>query len=147
MKTIWIASDHAGFELKEELTRALANKSFSVKDLGCTNKESVDYPDYANRVAEALKNISTNEGFGLLICGSGQGMSMRANKYPWIRAALCWRADVVGLAREHNDANLLVLGSRWTAASEALEFIRIFSETEFAQGRHSTRVAKVGLPL
>jgi ribose 5-phosphate isomerase B len=146
MKTIWIASDHAGFELKENLIQALnatPQKAFKIENLGCYSKESVDYPDFANKIAFALEKSSWDQGFGVLICGSGQGMAMRANKFPWIRAALVWNPESVQLAREHNNANIMVLGSRWTQTTEALNFVKLFSETLFAEGRHSTRVAKV----
>ncbi|MBL7671695.1 MAG: RpiB/LacA/LacB family sugar-phosphate isomerase [Bdellovibrionaceae bacterium] len=145
MKTIWIASDHAGFELKEDLIQALntSQKHFKIENLGCFSTEPVDYPDFANKVALSLEKKAWDEGFGILICGSGQGMAMRANKFPWIRAALVWNRDAVQLAREHNNANVLVMGSRWTNTPEALAFVLLFSETTFAEGRHSTRVAKV----
>lgn len=144
-KKIWIASDHAGFELKQKLLEALSE--YDLVDLGCHSKDSVDYPDYANLVSQSLQNKSWDEGFGLLICGSGQGMAMRANKFPWIRAALVWNHDTSALSREHNNANVLCLGSRWTTEAEALDLVQVFAQTKFAEGRHSPRVAKVGTAL
>lgn len=147
MKTkVFIASDHAGFELKKNLLLELSTNKFYVTqdfefiDLGCNSIESVDYPDFADRLCEKIKS-STD--FGVLICGSGQGMVMRANKFSNIRAALVYSDDIAKLAREHNDANVLCLGSRFCNLSEASTWIRTFLTTAFLGGRHQQRVEKI----
>ena len=148
MKSIFIASDHAGFEIKNSLVETLKTtfkQNFTVEDLGPNSLDSVDYPDYADLVAKKLK---TNPlAFGILICGSGQGMAIRANKYLHIRAALVYSDDVVKLAREHNDANVLCIGSRFCTSADAERWIELFLKTPFAGGRHQTRVAKIGSDL
>ena len=145
---ILIASDHAGLELKNKLVEALKNK-FEVHDFGPQNADSVDYPDFANLVCKNLK-ASTNQSqlseFGILICGSGQGMALRANKFQHIRAALVYSDEITKLSREHNDANIICIGSRFCDFETALRWVNLFKETTFAQGRHQTRVAKVSFP-
>lgn len=145
MKQIFIASDHAGFEYKklllENLETSLKDK-FEIKDLGPSNLDSVDYPDFADLVSKKLKN--NPESFGVLICGSGQGMAIRANKYLYVRAALACSDDMVKLAREHNNANIICIGSRGCTIVEAQRWTHLFLNTPFAGGRHQTRVAKVG---
>lgn len=141
MKTIFIGSDHAGFELKSKIIESLKT-SFRVIDKGCFTKDSVDYPDFADQVCQ---NISSSE-FGILVCGSGQGMAMRANKYTHIRAALVYNIEIAKLAREHNDANVICLGSRFIDFENAYKCILEFLNTDFAQGRHQQRVAKVSRP-
>lgn len=136
-----IASDHAGFSRKEEIKKAFPDVTW--EDLGTSSEDSVDYPDYADRVA---KRITADGGFGVLICGSGQGMAMRANRYPKIRAALCWNAEVAKLSREHNDANILCMGSRVIDLETAKQVTSAFIQTEFAGGRHQQRVSKLGVP-
>ncbi|MFN3455696.1 MAG: RpiB/LacA/LacB family sugar-phosphate isomerase [Pseudobdellovibrio sp.] len=148
MKKIFIASDHAGFELKQVLVSELKKLNLEVHDLGPSDTSSVDYPDYANKVAESLKEHSNAiNHFGVLVCGSGQGMCIRANKYPYIRAALVYNDEITKLSREHNNANIICLGSRFCAAEQALKWIHIFLNTEFSEGRHSLRVAKIGQPV
>lgn len=148
---IFIASDHAGLDLKRNLIQHL-QVSHQVYDLGPQTTDSVDYPDYADKVCRLLKAeiswqsanpISQIESFGILICGSGQGMALRANKYPEIRAALVYSSEIAQLAREHNDANIICIGSRFCTTEQALDWVKIFKNTPFAQGRHQTRVAKV----
>ncbi len=149
MKKVLIASDHAGFEIKKALIESM--KSVPWIDLGATSKESVDYPDYADQLCQRLTTeIKASEAtgneletMGVLICGSGQGMAIRANRYPQIRAALAFNAEVTGLSREHNNANVLVLPGRYITPEQAQEFFKIFVETQFAGGRHSARVAKL----
>lgn len=142
---VYIGSDHAGYDLKKELIDSLTETPWT--DLGTHSKDSVDYPDLADVVCRALiKDKLVNpdsKSFGVLICGSGQGMAMRANKFPEIRAALVYEPDMAVLAREHNDANILVLGGRVTSLKKAQEIFKAFSETKFAGGRHSARVAKL----
>lgn len=149
-----IGSDHAGFELKEQLKKHFPE--FSWIDVGSSSSESVDYPDYADKVCTLLKesnlglksealdsHLSSTKA--ILICGSGQGMSIRANKYSHIRAALCWTEEVAKLSRAHNDANVLCLGSRFLNLTQAAGILRIFLSTEFEGGRHQKRKEKLSL--
>jgi ribose 5-phosphate isomerase B len=143
---VFIGSDHAGFELKQQLVKFLSQKSpllpsMEITDRGTFDLSSVDYPDFANLVCLDLKDQAS--AFGILICGSGQGMCMRANKYNFIRAALVYNSEIAKLSREHNDANLICLGSRFCTEIQAQEWIKIFLTTSFAGGRHATRVAKL----
>jgi ribose 5-phosphate isomerase B len=137
---IFIASDHAGFELKNQVVALLQNKNLNVLDLGTKSLDSVDFPDYANLVCEKIK-ISTS--YGILICGSGQGMAIRANKYSHIRAALVYNDEIAKLSREHNDANVICLGSRFCTIENAEKWINIFINTPFSEGRHRQRVDKI----
>lgn len=139
---IYIASDHAGFELKQKLISQFANLPW--QDLGPSSTSSVDYPDYADKVCHKVMNDNTSMGF--LICGSGQGMAMRANKYSNIRAALCWNTESATLSREHNAANVLCVGARLVAENDIFEIVRAFFATEFQGGRHQTRVDKLSKP-
>lgn len=136
-----MAADHAGFEYKEQMIQKL-KVDYELVDLGPFTNSSVDYPDFANLVAEKLKIFP--ESMGLLVCGSGQGMALRANKFPHIRAALVYSDETAKLAREHNDANVICLGSRFCTLDEALKWTNLFLKTPFAGGRHQTRVAKIG---
>ncbi len=137
--TVWIASDHAGVDLKSAIVKSFPDIEW--KDFGPFNHDSVDYPDYANLVAEQVNAKPT--GRGILICGSGQGMAMRANKYPQVRAALVWNEDVTKLSRSHNDANILCLAARFTNFEDARHYVRLFFDTPFEGGRHCGRVAKI----
>lgn len=133
--------DHAGYELKEFLKIKLAETGYSVRDFGTYSTASMDYPDVAHPVASAV-----NEGqysTAVLICGTGIGMSITANKYESIRAALCWNNELAKLSREHNDANILCLPARFIEAEKALQAVLIFLKTEFAGGRHQVRVDKI----
>lgn len=134
---IVIASDHAAFEQKEFLKKTLETKGFRVKDLGCYSSESVNYPDYAHQLA---KYVLENKCRGVLICGSGIGMSIAANRHKGIRAALCHSVEYAKLSREHNDANVLVLGARFATNDLIQEITDAWLKTEFAGGRHQTRV-------
>jgi ribose 5-phosphate isomerase B len=145
---ILIASDHAGFELKNKLVEALKN-NFEVQDFGPQSLDSVDYPDFANLVCKNLKTENDQpqlKEFGILVCGSGQGMALRANKFQQIRAALVYSDEITKLSREHNNANIICIGSRFCDFETALRWVNIFKESTFAQGRHQTRVAKVSSP-
>ena len=150
MTTIYIASAHAGFELKMSLVKYLQSHKYQVHDLGTTGLDSVDYPDYADRVCKKLISdpqltsgtSKETRSLGILVCGSGQGMAMRANKYPSIRAALVYSEDVARLSREHNDANVICLGARFCTLENAEKWINIFINTEFSEGRHRQRVDK-----
>lgn len=146
---VWIASDHAGLELKNFLMTQLSGWHW--QDLGVYDTTSVDYPDYGDVLAKTVQPIFTKEEhtghFGVLVCGSGQGMAMRANRYPFIRAALCWDEESTRLSRQHNDANVLCLGGRLLEHALALKILKAFVETPFEKGRHVGRVNKLGRPL
>ncbi|MCL2289379.1 MAG: RpiB/LacA/LacB family sugar-phosphate isomerase [Bacteroidetes bacterium] len=137
-----IASDHAGFDLKQFIISNLTD--FNWEDGGCYSSESVDYPDFAHPLAAYISEYPTEKG--MLICGSGNGMQMTANKHPNVRAALCWNRTIACLARSHNDANILVLPARFISQIEAIEIITAFFETPFEGGRHAKRVEKINLP-
>ena len=137
-----IASDHAGFELKEIIVSHLKALKIEVIDNGPKNDESVDYPDYAKKVVDDLKGSNANKG--ILICGSGQGMAMSANKHTGIRAALCHNLEITKLARAHNDANILTLGARVLDHETALQCVDTFFNTEFEGDRHQKRIDKIG---
>ena len=143
MSQIWIASDHAGFEYKKKLIEFLP--SWNWKDLGPFDTSSVDYPDFATLVARHINENPNDKA--ILICGSGQGMAIRANKYPNVRAALCYNEEVTCLSREHNNANILCMGSRAVSFEQAQKIVKIFFETPFAEGRHRIRVDKLSRPL
>lgn len=134
---IVIASDHAAFELKEFLKQSLKTQGYKVTDLGCNSTESVNYPDYAHKVANY---VLEHNCYGILICGSGIGMSIAANRHKGIRAALCHSIEYAKLSREHNDANVLVLGARFLSNELAQEITETWLKTEFAGARHKTRV-------
>jgi ribose 5-phosphate isomerase B len=134
-----IAADHAGFALKEKLKSLLPQIAW--QDFGTYDTARVDYPDFADRVA---KEVSSHGGFAVLICGSGQGMAIRANRYTGVRAAIVWDNDSAKLAREHNDANIICLGARFITASQAKAYLELFLKTSFAGGRHVARVQKLG---
>lgn len=141
IQKIAIGADHAGFELKEHLKKWLALNGYESKDFGTTSNESADYPDFAHPVADA---VSKNEfDLGILICGSGNGVAMTANKHPGIRAAICWKEDLAALAREHNDANILCLPARHISSSLAEQITDQFLNASFEGGRHARRVDKV----
>jgi len=138
---ILIASDHAGFELKEKLERQLVELGYRVEDLGPSTDASTDYADYAHPLA---KRVSEGEADrGVLLCGTGLGMSYTANRYPHVRAAVAWTPEIASLAREHNDANVLVLPARFVGEAEGREILKTWLETPFAGGRHARRVAKI----
>lgn len=139
-KKIAIGADHAGYALKSELVSLLKEKGYSVTDFGCPSEESIDYPDYAHPVAKA---VETEGVIGILICGSGNGISMSANKHNGIRCALCWTDEIALLARQHNDANIISLPARYISVAEAKKCVDIFLKTEFEGGRHQRRVNKI----
>ena len=141
MKKIFISSDHAGYELKEAIKKYLSNKKITFQDLGPNNIDKVDYPDFAHKVAKKVK-ISTSN-VGILICGSGIGMNIVANKHKNIRAAQCFNLKSTKLSRLHNNANIITLGSRLLTKKNALSFVGVFLKTKFEGGRHSTRIKKI----
>lgn len=137
-EVIAIASDHGGFELKELLKSDLENMGYGIVDLGCHDTSSVDYPDYANKMAAALLNETASRG--VLVCGSGIGISIAANRHKHVRAALVHDALTARLSREHNNANVLVLGGRTTGIEVAKDCLKIFLSTDFEGGRHQNRI-------
>ena len=138
---ILLAADHAGFELKEKIKRYLIKKGKKVTDLGTKSKKSVDYPHYAHLLSKKIK--STRNSFGILICGSGEGMVITANKHKKIRAALCYNIRSAKLSRLHNNANVMALGSRFIKQSLALKCVNVFLKTKFEGGRHLKRINKI----
>jgi ribose 5-phosphate isomerase B len=138
---IALGADHAGFELKEKIKQHLLQKGIPVDDLGTHSTESVDYPDFARQVGEAV--VGGRADWGILVCGTGIGMAMAANKVPGVRAALCGDLYTARMSREHNDANVLVLGGRLMGADMAADILLAWLETDFAGGRHARRVGKI----
>lgn len=138
---IAIGSDHAGFDYKEELIGYLKDKGLTVRDCGPFSKDSVDYPDYAHPLSEAVENGECS--FGILLCGSANGVAMTANKHQGIRAAICWNPSIVELARKHNNANVLCIPARFVSLEVAMRMVDDFMTTEFEGGRHANRVGKI----
>ena len=141
MRKIFISSDHAGFKLKETIKDYLRNKKVKIEDLGPKDDSSVDYPAYAHKVARKVKSRKSN--VGILVCGSGTGMNIAANKHKNIRAAQCFNLKSTKLSRLHNDANIITLGSRLITKKNALKFVSVFLNTKFDGGRHLRRVKKI----
>jgi ribose 5-phosphate isomerase B len=138
---IAIGCDHAGFELKEKLKSYLESKGWEIKDFGTYSEARADYPDFAHLVATSVERKEYD--YGLLMCGSGNGINMAANKHKGIRSALCWNAEIAELARLHNDANILTLPARFITEEEAKKCVAVFYSTAFEGGRHSDRVNKI----
>ena len=141
IKNVVLASDHAGFKLKEEIKKFLINKRKKILDLGTNNKNSVDYPDLAHLLSSKIEK--NKKYFGILVCGSGIGMSITANKHKNVRAALCYNVKSAKLSREHNNANVMTIGSRLTKKKVALKCVNVFINTNFKGGRHLRRVKKI----
>ena len=140
-KTACIASDHAGYKLKEDIKNYLIDKKMSVFDMGPYNDNSVDYPDYAKKLGNRIKLKKSD--VGILVCGSGTGMAISANKIKSIRAAVCYNMKSTRLSRQHNNANIIALGSRLTKKNLSLKLIEVFFKTKFEGGRHLRRVKKI----
>jgi ribose 5-phosphate isomerase B len=138
---IAIGSDHAGFDLKQKIAQYLDNQGIAIQDCGTYSLASCDYPDYAHAVANAVEHNIAD--FGVLVCGSGQGVAITANKHQNIRAALCWTSEIAALSRQHNHANILCLPARFVAETLALEIVDTFLKTNFEGGRHQARVEKI----
>lgn len=138
---IVVGSDHAGFELKQIITEHLSERNMNYIDFGTNCLDSVDYPDYAKKVAEEVN--SKDLIMGILVCGSGQGMAMTANRFKNVRAAICHNSDVAKVTRQHNDANVLCLGSRFIHISEAIKCVDVFLSTDFEGERHLKRINKI----
>ncbi len=141
MKKIGIASDHAGFEMKEIIKLWLAEEGYEINDFGTNSSDSADYADYAHPLANAVENKDVD--LGISLCGSGNGINMTVNKHQGIRAALCWNSEISMLARSHNDANICSIPARFVTEQEAREIIKIFLNTEFEGGRHLNRINKI----
>ena len=139
---IYIGSDHAGFDLKEHIKKHFKGQ-FEFEDMGTYSSESVDYPDFAHAVAESV--LKQNDGVGVLICGTGNGMTMAANKHAGIRAALCWSPEIAALAKQHNNANILVMPARFISDETAFETMNAFFSADFEGGRHQRRIDKINL--
>ena len=138
---ILIASDHAGFELKEQVERVLRARGFDVEDLGPANTDSTDYADYAHPLAKRIASGEVHQG--VLLCGTGLGMSYVANRYPGVRAAVAWAPEIASLARQHNDANVLVLPARFVSEQDAEKIVDSWLSATFEGGRHARRVEKI----
>ncbi|GGG36978.1 ribose 5-phosphate isomerase B [Bizionia arctica] len=140
---ISIGNDHAGTEYKFAILKHLEAKGYVVTNYGTDSNESVDYPDFVHPVAQDVE--SKKADFGIIICGSGNGANMTANKHQGVRSALCWTKEIVALARQHNNANILSIPSRFTALPQAIEMVDTFFETAFEGGRHENRVNKIAV--
>ena len=138
---IYIGADHAGFKLKEKIKDFLLKSNFKVEDKGTYSEESVDYPDFAHAVAKKVNEEYVN--FGILICGSGNGVAITANKHKNIRAALCWTEEIAKLSRQHNNANIICIPARFVDITTAQRMIALFLQTPFEGGRHQKRVGKI----
>ena len=136
-----IGCDHAGFPYKDTIIRVLKKENIEVVDKGTYSEDSVDYPDFVHPVADLVENGEVD--LGVLICGSGNGVSMAANKHQGIRAALCWKNDLAALARQHNDANIISIPARFVSTKLARQMVRTFVSTDFEGGRHARRVGKI----
>jgi ribose 5-phosphate isomerase B len=141
---ISLGSDHAGFELKEQIKsylNTITDHKLEINDWGCYSEDRVDYPDFAHKVAEQVSGGKAD--LGILVCGSGNGISMAANKWEGIRCALCWNSEIANMARLHNDANILSLPGRYITLEEAIKCVDEFLNTDFEGGRHSERIQKI----
>jgi len=138
---IGLASDHAGYEMKETLIKWLKENGLKVMDFGCYNPEPCDYPDFAHSLARAVADGTC--GMGISLCGSGNGINMVVNKYPSIRSALCWNEEISALARAHNDANICAIPARFIPVELAVRIVKVFLETPFDGGRHMRRINKI----
>ena len=140
-KPVAIGSDHAGFEYKEELISFIEAKGIPFKDFGTHSKDSVDYPDFAHPVAEEVEKGRAS--FGILLCGTANGVAITANKHQGIRAALCWGEEIAQIVRKHNDANIICIPARFVREGDAEKMVQLFMSTEFEGGRHKDRVQKI----
>lgn len=141
VKTISIGCDHAGFDYKDPIIQYLKNKNIQVLDFGTNSLHSVDYPDFAHPTAEAVNSHKAQAG--IVICGSGNGVAITANKYQNVRCALCWLPEIARLARQHNDANMISIPARFITLETAFQIVELFLNTDFEGGRHAGRVAKI----
>jgi ribose 5-phosphate isomerase B len=144
IETIGIASDHAGFPMKLFVLQYLAKKGYKVKDFGTNSIDSVDYPDFAHKLGQAIEKHEVYPG--IAICGTGEGMAITLNKYPDVRAGLAWNEDIAHLIRQHNDANILVLPGRFISLMTAEKILDTFLSVTFDGGRHERRIEKIPIP-
>ena len=142
-KIIAVASDHAGFAKKQVVLNYLKETGIEYKDFGCFSEESVDYPEFAHAIGEAIDNGEYK--IGLTFCGSGQGISIAANKHQNVRSATCWNAEIAALAKQHNDANICAIPGRFVSDEEAISIVKTFLDAEFEGGRHARRIAQIPL--
>lgn len=142
-KVIALASDHAGYDKKQLIIKYLQESGIEIHDFGCYSNESIDYPEFAHAIGEAIDNGEYE--IGITCCGSGQGISIVANKHPKVRSALCWNAEIAALAKEHNDANICALPGRFVSDDEAIAIVEAFLNAKFEGGRHARRIAKIPL--
>jgi ribose 5-phosphate isomerase B len=142
-KVIALASDHAGFEKKQVILKYFKEKGIEFKDFGCNSEESVDYPEFAHLIGEAIDNNEYE--IGITFCGSGQGISIAANKHQNVRSAICWSAEIATLAKQHNDANICAVPGRFVTDNEAIAIVEAFLSAEFEGGRHARRIAQIPL--
>lgn len=140
-KTIVLASDHAGFQKKQVIKKFLEDNNIKYDDLGCYSEESVDYPVYAHKIAEAIE--SGKYEVGISFCGTGQGISIAANKHQGVRSAVCWNPEIARLARQHNNANICAIPGRFVDDEEAIAIVKEFLSTDFDGGRHARRIAQI----
>jgi ribose 5-phosphate isomerase B len=140
-RPIAIASDHAGFCVKESVKKVLSSEGYIFKDFGTHSQESVDYPDFIHPLAKAIEEKTFE--IGIIVCGSGNGVAMVANKYPGVRAAVCWNEEITKLSRLHNNSNVIALPARFISDQQAVQFVKLFLTTEFEGGRHERRVEKI----
>lgn len=140
-KPVAVGSDHAGYDYKEDLISFLEGKGIAFKDFGTHSKDSVDYPDFAHPVASAVENGEA--AFGILLCGTANGVAMSANKHAGIRAAICWGEEIAKVVRQHNNANIICIPARFVREGDAEKMVALFMTTEFEGGRHQTRVGKI----
>lgn len=138
---IAIGNDHAGTQYKKAVVNYLKSREIEVINHGTNNEDSVDYPDFVHPVANDVENKKVD--LGIIICGSGNGASMTANKHQGVRSALCWTAEIAKLAREHNNANILSIPSRYVSEDQALNMVKVFLDTDFEGGRHQNRISKI----
>ena len=141
MKEIAIGCDHAGYSLKEEIVKELKDKGYVVNDFGCYSEESVDYPDFGHQVAQEVEKSSDKKG--IVICGSGNGINMSVNKHENVRGALCWNEEIAALSKQHNNANIISIPSRFLEHDKILSIVDVFIKEEFEGGRHERRIKKI----
>ncbi len=142
-KVIALASDHAGFEKKQVIKKYFDHKQIRYKDFGCDSEESVDYPVYAHLIGDAIEKGEFE--IGITFCGSGQGISIAANKHQGVRSGVCWNTEIASLARQHNNANICAIPGRFVSDEEAIEIVNAFLNAEFEGGRHARRIAQIPL--
>ena len=145
MKTIALGCDHAGFEYKEAIKKTLTDEGYTVTDFGTNSLASVDYPDFVHPTCNAIVNGEAD--FGVLLCGSANGVAVTANKHQQIRAALCWMNEIAELSRQHNNANVICIPARYTALEQAKQMVHTFLHTKFEEGRHAIRVKKIPIEI